>query len=143
LFGVVISPRIAKLSLPGRREFVLGVAPGILRFFQVAAGMTILFGLLLLYNMTNGDLSQLSFATAWGRSLVLGMATALVAFVLTEAVTVRALRKVIRLNQRMLPDGSEAPTDLPSAVHRAQQLTLVNAFLLLLTLAFMVSAGFY
>lgn len=143
LFGFVISPRLAKLSRPAAREFVLGVAPGILRFFQVAAGATILFGLLLLYNMTNGDFSQLSFSSIWGRSLLIGMTTALVAFVLSEAVTVRAFQRVIALNGRMRPDGSEVPPELPPAVRRAGRLALANSLLLVLTLAFMVSAGFY
>lgn len=143
LFGFVIGPRLAKLSRPASREFVLGVVPGILRFFQVIAGATILFGLLLLYNMTNGDFSQLSYSSVWGRSLLLGMATGLVAFVLSEAVTVRAFQKVVALNGRMLPDGSEVPPELPPAVGRAQRLALANTVLLVVTLGFMVSAGFY
>jgi uncharacterized membrane protein len=143
LFGFVISPSLAKLSRPASREFALGVAPGVLRFFQVIAGATILFGLLLLYNMTNGDFSQLSFSSVWGRSLLLGMTTALAAFVLTEAVTVPAFQRVVALNGRMRPDGSEVPPELPSAVHRAGRLALANVLLLMITLGLMVSAGFY
>lgn len=143
LFGFVISPRLAKLSRPAAREFVLGVAPGIVRFFQVIAIAAILFGLLLLYNMTNGDFSQLSFSSVWGRSLLLGMASALVAFVLSEAVTVRAFQRVIALNGRMRPDGSEVPPELPPAVGQAGRLALANTLLLVITLGFMVSAGFY
>lgn len=143
LFGLVIAPRLPRLSLPSSREFFVKVVPSILRFFQIVAVLTLVFGALLLYVMTSGDLRQVSTSTSWGFALTFGLPSALAVFLFSEVVTVPALKRVVDLHGKMSPDGSNVPPELPRAARRAGMTALTTLALLLLTVSFMVAAGFY
>jgi hypothetical protein len=143
MFGMVIAPRLGKLALSSSRDFVLTVLPGVLRFFQVIAGVTILFGLLLLYDMHVYDHMQLDFSTSWGFDLILGMSVALVAFLYSELVAIPVFHRIVTLNRKMGPDGSGVPPELPRTVRQAGMASLITLVLLLVTVSFMVAAGFY
>ncbi len=143
LFGFVIAPKFAKLSLPASRDFFLTIQPGIIRFFQVVAGLTVVFGLLLLYVMTYNNTAQLSFSTGWGFDVLTGAGVAVVAFVLSEFVAVPAFKKVVHLYGQIAPDGSNVPAELPRVARSAGMMATVATFLLLVTMGFMVAAGFY
>ena len=142
-FGSLFASKLGRLSPETSRDFFLLFVPGVSRFFQVVSGTTIVFGLLLLYNMTHGDLSQLGFSTGWGAEITLGMATALVAFVLGEVLMVPAASKVVAL-QRKSPATGAPPS--PEFRRTLRTLSLgggLSMALLLVTLAFMVGAGYY
>ena len=140
LFSFIIGPRLAALKPPVARDFLVTMIPAVVRFFQIVAGLTILFGLLLLGNMLNGDFSQLS--TTWGRTISAGMVVAFVAFVLSEAATSPAFMRVARAAAQITPDSPPPPT-FPALIRRAGLLGLITTLLLILTLGFMVGAGFY
>ena len=144
IFGLVIGPRLRRLALPSSGEFLAKVGPAIVSFFRATPAATILFGFLLLYNMTNGNLGQLSPSTSWGFDMTAGMSVALVAFVISEAGTVPATSKVVRMLQRMQTSGYETvPPELPKAIRLAFVSANLTFVLLLITLGFMVAAGFY
>jgi uncharacterized membrane protein len=48
MFAFVVGPALAKLSPPSSGEFLVKVVPRVVLFFQISAGTTILFGVLLL-----------------------------------------------------------------------------------------------
>lgn len=143
LFGFFVAPKLGHLPPSSSRDFFLSVVPGIARFFQAAAGATIVFGLLLLYNMTHGDLGMLGFSTAWGFDITVGMVVALLAFVVSEALAAPALVKVVRLMRSMGPNSGPPPAELPKAIRLAGSTATLTLVLLLITLGLMVSAGFY
>lgn len=144
LFGFVIAPKLSKMSLAGSRDFVLTIVPGVLRFFQVIAGLTILFGVLLLYVMTQVDHSQtLSTSNTWGWAIYAGVGVAVVAFLFSEFVAVPVFKTLVELNRRMNPDGTNVPAELPRGARRAAMVSLTALVLLLVAMSFMVAAGFY
>ncbi len=143
LFGFVIAPKFAKLSLTGSRDFFVTIQPGVIRFFQGIAGATILFGLLLLYVMTGGDFGQLTPSTSWGFDILAGMTTAIVAFVISEFLAVPSFQKLVALNRKMGADGSNVPPELHRTARYAGMMATLSVVLLLVTLGFMVAAGFY
>ena len=143
MFGFVVAPRVGQTSPPAAREFFLRVGPGVLRFFQVVPALTIVFGLLLLYNITGGDWSQLSPSTAWGFNVSLGMTFALAAVVVGEAGASPALHRLIGIFDKLGTPGGSTPDQIPSAVNRARILATASIALLLITMVFMVGAGFY
>lgn len=142
LFGFVIGPGLATLASASRDDFWLKVAPRIGRFFAVVAVLTILFGVLLLFNL--GGLALLSFSTRYGMLLSIGMAVALVAFVLSEFVTVPALFLVVRLKRQQQENAAPVP---PAQLARTLKLfeasSVLIGFLLIVSSIFMVGAGFY
>ena len=143
MFGIVIAPRLAAMPPPASREFFIKVVPTVLRFFQVVPALAVGFGLLLVANMTGGDWSMLSPNTSWGLSLSLGMTTAVAALVVGEAGASPALHRLIKLMESLGAPGGSTPDQIPPAIARSRNLALVSLVLLLLTMGFMVAAGFY
>ncbi len=143
IFGFVIAPRTAKLSLGSSRQFFVTIGPAIARYFQAVAGLTILFGLLLLYDLDTANPGQLSFGTTWGTALLFGMGTALAAFLISEFVATPALTKVVAVCRTMPDDAHEPPPELLAAGRTAGRSAFVVIVLLAVTLGFMAAAGFY
>ena len=142
LFAFVVGPALGKLSPASSGEFLLKVVPGVVRFFQVSAGLTILFGFLLLYNL--GGLALLSTTSFYGLDLTVGITLAIVAFLESEFVAVRFQLKAVRLVREMASSiQHQPPVDLPGALRMARITATVAVLLLLATSIAMVGAGFY
>ena len=142
MLGFVVGPALRRLSPASSGEFLLKVVPGVVRFFQIFAGLTVLFGALLLYNM--GGPSLLDPSTSYGLDLSIGVTFALVAFVESEFVAVPIQLKAVRLIKEMVAAGKhEPPAEFPKTQQRAVATALLTLVLLLITSVFMVGAGFY
>ncbi len=142
MFGFVIAPALAKLSPASSGEFLLMVVPGVVRFFQVVAALTILFGALLLYNL--GSLSLLSTSTSYGLDLSIGAGFAIIAFLESEFVAVPIQLKAVRQMREMVAAGKhEPPAEFPKTLRMATLTSVITLVLLFLTSIFMVGAGFY
>jgi hypothetical protein len=94
LTAFALGPNLRKMSQAASLEFNAKVLPNLERFVQASIGSTILFGLLLLYAVSNGDMSYFSSTPGQGVSvgLVLGLVTAMVAW----GVTIPSFKKVSR-----------------------------------------------
>ena len=143
MFGFIIAPRLTKLSLASSREFFVSIVPQVLRFFQVVAGLTILFGVLLLYSIISSSGGWMAQPASWRLDIEGGIAVAVVAFLYSEFVAVPVFKDVVALNLKMSADGSNVPAELPRAGRKAGVASLVTLILLLIALGFMATAGFY
>ncbi len=144
LFGFVIGPALGQLSPPASGEFFKKVVPRVVRFMQIVPGLTILFGLLLLYAFTNGDLSVVSPANSWGLKITIGMTIGLIALLTAELLAVPAFRKAVRIIGQAPPAGTQGPpAELLATLKRARISSRVTVLLLIITLVFMVGSAFY
>jgi uncharacterized membrane protein len=145
MFALVVGPGLAKLSPPSSGEFLVKVVPRVVRFFQITAGTTILFGVLFLYSYTKGDISDfLSFSTHFGLYLTIGLSLGLIAFLISEFVAVPIQLKAVRMIKEMQAAGQhQPPPDLPKTLKLAANLATLTVVLLILTSIFMVASGFY
>lgn len=145
MFAMVVAPALSKLSPASSGEFFVKVVPGIARFFQITAGTTVLFGVLLLYaGMSNGDFGALTLSSNWGVSVFLGLAIGFVAFLIAEFAAVPTFKKAVKLIKEMQASGQhEPPAELPKTIRRASLMARATVGLLFLASVFMVSAGFY
>lgn len=142
MFGFVVGPALARLSPASSGEFLVKVVPGVVRFFQVFAGLTVVFGGLLLFNM--GGLSLLNPSSSYGLDLSIGVTFALIAFVESEFVAVPIQLKAVRLIKEMIAAGKhEPPAEFPKTQRLAVATALLTLVLLLITSVCMVGAGFY
>ncbi|HXQ94518.1 MAG TPA: hypothetical protein VN864_05045 [Thermoplasmata archaeon] len=142
VFVFVVAPALSRMSPASSGEFLVKVVPGVVRFFQVFAGLTILFGFLLLYNM--GGSSLLTNSTFYGVDLSVGIVLALAAFVVSEFVAAPLQLKAVRQIQGMLASGSHTPpAEFPRTLQLASYTAILTAVLLILTSICMVGAGFY
>ena len=144
MFGFVVGPGLEKLSPSSSGEFFVKIAPRIIRFFQIVAGSTIVFGALLFYvGTSDGDL-VFSISSSWGIGVMIGLSFGFVAFLVSEFLAVPPLKKVVEMINDMQASGQkEASPELRSILRRAALIANVTVMLLLLSLVFMVSAGFY
>ncbi|MCI4368390.1 MAG: hypothetical protein L3K09_02345 [Thermoplasmata archaeon] len=142
VFGFVVAPALSKLSPASSGEFLVKVVPGVVRFFQIFAGLTVLFGALLLFNM--GGLGLLNPSTFYGVDLSVGVAFALAAFVESEFLAVPIQLKAVRLVREMVASGKhEPPAELPKTLKMATVTSVLTLILLLIASVCMVGAGFY
>jgi hypothetical protein len=145
MFGFVVAPALSKLSAASSGEFFMRIVPRIARFFQIVAGSTVLFGVLLLYTgISNGDFSALTLSSTWGISIVIGLSFGFVAFLVSEFAAVPPLKKAIKIITEMHASGQQQPPpELQETLKRAALLANTTVSLLILALICMVSAGFY
>jgi len=92
-----IAPSLRKISSTASLEFNAKVLPRIIMFVRAASGATVLFGLLLLGYVYSQDSTY--FSSAAGESVSLGIALAVVAFVVAFGMTIPAFVKVSRLSE--------------------------------------------
>jgi hypothetical protein len=144
MFGFVIGPALAKLSPSSSGEFLVKVAPRVARFFQIVAGSTILFGVLLLYAQTNGNFAALSPSTSYGLYIPIGLSIGFIAFLTSEFVPVPPILKAIRIIREMQASGQpQPPVELARTLRRATMTAYLTVLFLILTSVFMIAAGFY
>ena len=142
VFAFVVAPALSKLSPASSGEFLVKVVPSVVRFVQVFAGLTILFGFLLLYNM--GGSSLLTSSSFYSIDLSLGITFALAAFVLAEFVSAPLQLKAVHMIRDMMASGAhQPPAAFPRTLRRAGLSAMATAVLLILTSIFMIGAGFY
>jgi uncharacterized membrane protein len=145
MFALVVAPSVAKLSPPSSGEFFVKVVPKVATFFRIAALSTILFGLLLIYfGVSNGDLGPYSTSSTWGVSITIGFSFGFIAFLNSELVAVPPLQKAVKMIKEMQSSGHhQPPAELPKVLRRASLTANITVSLLIVTLIFMVAAGFY
>ena len=142
LFSFVVGPSLVGMSPAASGEFLVRVVPKVVRYFQAAAGMTVVFGLLLFYDM--GGPSLLGGSTTYGQLLSVGIVCAVAAFVEAEFFAVPAMLRAVRLARESAASGrSEQPAGFPKAIRMAALGGILAVALLILTSVFMVGAGFY
>ncbi len=142
MFAFVVGPALSRLSPASSGEFLVKVVPRVVRFFQVFAALTILFGLLLLYNL--GGPSLLSPSTSYGVDLSIGAGFAIVAFVESEFVAVPIQLQAVRMIREMLAAGQhQPPAGFPKTLRLATITATLTVVLLIFASVFMVGAGFY
>jgi uncharacterized membrane protein len=142
LFAFVIGPALAKLSPSSSGEFLVKVVPGVARFFQMVAGSTILFGLLLVYNL--GGFGVLSLSSSFDVNITIGLSIGFIAFLISEFVAIPIQLKAIKMVREMQASGQhQPPAEFPKTLNRARVTATLTVILLILTSVFMIAAGFY
>jgi hypothetical protein len=142
MFAFVVGPALAKLSPSSSGEFLLKVVPRVVRFFQIFAGTTILFGVLLLYNL--GSMPLLNPSTFYGADLTIGLSIGFIAFLVSEFVSVPIQLRAVRMVKEMQASGQhQPPAEFPKTLKRASNTATLTVLLLILASVFMVAAGFY
>lgn len=142
MFAFVVGPALAKLSPPSSGEFLVKVVPRVVRFFQIFAGTTVLFGVLPLYSL--GSLPLLDPSTFYGADLTIGLSIGFVAFLLSEFVSVTIQVKAIKMIREMQTSGQhQPPAEFPKTLRLASRTATLTVLLLVLASIFMVAAGFY
>ena len=142
VFAFVIGPSLELLAPGSRADFLIHVTPRLVRFFQIVAGTTVVFGVLLLYNL--GGPGLLDPSTTYGLLLNVAVALAVIAFVVSEALVGPAFMRGVHLLTAMAKEGArEPPAEFPRTMGRAKIYSATVLVLLLVVSVCMTGAGFY
>jgi hypothetical protein len=134
LFVSVVAPGLRSLSPTARLEFLSKVGPRAIRFFIGSSTATIVFGLALLF----------SFPGVFGTTITAGLTLGLIAYLDAMLVAIPSLRKADHLANEVLAGGQAGPPspELAKALKRGGIGSATVVVLLVITLMFMVTAGF-
>ena len=143
LTAFVVGPSLQSLAPGSRLEFMAKVMPRIIRYVEGMVAGTLLFGLLLLYFLVDGDFSALSPSTSFGAAISAGMVMAVLTTALVFTVTVPSFNKVVKIAGELLKSGGQPPPEFQKYARRARLGSVAGAVLLVLVLACMVAAGSY
>jgi len=132
----VLGPSLRSLSPSAGLEFNARILPKIIRFVNVAVGLTLVFGIGLFFAVSDQLTSTQSDEIFAGAALAL--VTAAVAF----AVTIPSFRKVIRFASEALQSGQPPSPEMMESAARARQGAIISVILLLVVLVTMIASGF-
>jgi uncharacterized membrane protein len=133
----VLGPGVRNLSQGAALEFNAKVLPRILSFVQAAIGSTLVFGLLLLYFVSD------SLTTTQSYEIYAGAGIALVTAAVVWTITVPSFKKVVKISDSVLKGERPAPPpEMMKYGKRARLSSLVGVSLLLISLSMMIASGF-
>ena len=139
IFGMLIGPTIGKLSPAARSELIIKLFPGFLRYVSVFALMTLVFGLALVLDIGNGNMSVFALSTPFGLYITSGAVLAFVTMILAFAVVIPSARKLLRLTEEMVKNSTPPPPELLKVSARMRMGAAVALILLILVLVLMVA----
>lgn len=140
--ALALGPNLRKMSPASALEFNAKVLPKLARFVQTAVGLTLLFGLVLLYQVASAAGGSSYFSTLQGEEISAGMGLALVTAALAFSVVLPSFKKVSKLSAAAIASQQPPPPEMMAYAKRAGRGAEVGLVLLLITLAAMVAAGF-
>jgi len=117
---------------------VMKLFPPFLRYVTAFSIMTVIFGVALVLDIANGNMSVFSLNTTFGLGIVTGAALAVVAIALATTVVSPSARKMLRLTEEMVKNSSPPSPELPKAAERVRVSAAIVLVLLILVLVFMV-----
>ena len=139
---VSIRPSVAKFTPQANGEFVLKVFPRFVRSVQVFSVLTLVFGPLVAYTMSNGPPNVFDLRSPWSIFITIGASLGIAAFFVVFLLLTPTAKKLGRLVLQM----QQTPQQPPPAGLRALQKRLavippLGVSLLLLAEVFMVAAA--
>jgi len=141
-FLVSIRPSLGKLSAQAGGEFMVKVLPGFVRSVQIFSVLTVVFGPLLAFTMSDGPPNVFDLVSPWSRFVTAGaslgiITLAVVFFLLTP--TAKGLVRII--SQMQMSPQQPPPAELKVLQKRMGWIPPLGVSLLLLAEACMVAAA--
>jgi uncharacterized membrane protein len=141
-FLISIRSSLPKLSPQAGAEFILKVFPRFVRSVQVFTVLTVVFGPLLAFTMSDGPPNAFDLMSPWSIFITIGASLGIIMFFVVFLLFTPTANKLVRLIWQMQQNPQQPP---PSELSRLQKrlslLPPIGATLLLMAEAFMVAAA--
>ena len=141
----IILPVFKKWSPSTRKEFLSTFMPKWIPYMLVSSIFTLLFGFLLAYNMSNGNLGSILFhVDSWASYIEIGAILGLIAFVFAEIIIIPIGKKWASLTDALAKEGKDpySSQEVMGLQKKLDTVASVGLVFLILTLIMMVAAGF-
>ena len=141
LFGMVIGPLLPSSNPATRGEVVLKLFPKYIRYSEVFALMSVVFGAALALAISGGDFSKFSPTTTWGLFISIGGTIAIITLGLAVGVIAPAAHKLVHLTEAAMKNPGPPSQDLMKTSARLKTSATAGLILLILVLVCMVAAA--
>ena len=141
VFGMVVAPLLPSFNPATRGEVVLKLFPKYVRYSEVFASMTVIFGVVLALVYSGGDFAKFSPSTTWGLLITIGATIAIIAFGLAFVVIAPTAHKLVRLTESAVKNPGPPSPDLMKTSGRLKISATIGLALLLVVLVCMVAAA--
>lgn len=141
-FLISIRSSLPKMSPQASGEFVLKVFPRFVRSVQVFTVLTVTFGPLLAYTMSDGPPNAFDLVSPWSIFVTLGASLGIIMFFVVFLLFTPTAHKMVQLIKQMQQNPQQPPpAELSKVQKRLSLLPPIGATLLLMAEAFMVAAA--
>jgi len=142
VFAMLIGPTLPTLSPGSRGELIVKLLPKYIRWGEIFAFITPIFGLSLALYISHGSMSVFTFSNPFGMYISIGALLSLVAWVVAFGFVAPTGRKVVWFtNQMMKNPGTPPPAGLLKANKRLRIASTTGLVVLFLIVACMVIAA--
>jgi hypothetical protein len=141
IFGIVIGPSLAHMTPQSRTEFFAKVIPKFLRYVEAFSIMTVVFGLITVVVLANGDYSIFSLSTSLGVFITAGAVLAVVTVGLAIGVITPTARKMSVISQGLIQKPGPPPAELPGLASRLKNSAAIGLVLLIIITVLMVAGA--
>jgi uncharacterized membrane protein len=142
IFAMLIGPTLPSLTPATRGELIVKLIPKYIRYVEIFAFVTPIFGLTLALYITHGNWSVFSPSTNFGLYISLGALLSLVMWVIAFGLVGPTARKVVYLTREMMKTpGAPPPPALPKASKRLRLTSTTGLVVMLVIVACMVKAA--
>ncbi len=138
-FVFILGPRLRTLSPPAAIEFVARVGRTTGRYAETVSGLTIVFGLILLYLYFGGDY------TKWPLTLEIGFTLGFIAFLIGLLAIAPSIGKASGIAKEFMKNPAQGPppAEFLALMKKGGISSTIATVLLLITAVFMVATAFY
>ncbi len=141
-FLVAIRPSVAKFTPQANSEFLLKVFPRFVKSVQVFTVLTIVFGPLVAYTMSDGPPNVFDLKSPWSIFVTIGASFGIAAFFVVFLLLTPTAKKLGRIVQQMQQNPQQPPPPgLRALQKRLAIIPPLGVSLLLLAEVFMVAAA--
>jgi hypothetical protein len=141
-FLISIRSTIPKLSPPAQGEFMLKVMPRYVLSVQVFTVLTVIFGPLLAFTMSDGPPNQFNIVSPWSIFVTFGASIGITMFLIVFLLFTPTTNNLIRIIRQIQQNPQQPPpAELKTLQKRIAILPPMAATLLLAAEVFMVAAA--
>ena len=142
VFGMLIGPTLPSLSPASRGELIVKLIPKYIRFAEICAFVTPIFGLTLALYITQGNWIIFSPSTNFGLFISIGAMLSLVMWVIAFALVGPTARKLVSITKEMMKNpGSPPPAALQGVSNRLRLTSTTGLVVMLIIVVCMVAAA--
>ena len=141
-FVLILGPGLRSLTPPTSLEFFAKIGSKAPRFFVGSSTLTVVFGLLLLYFVLDGDFSLLS-TTSFGTTISIGLTLGLIAYLEAAILTGPKFSKAAKLANELMKNPPQGPSaELIELQKKGGLSAIIGTIILVFAALFMVAAAF-
>jgi uncharacterized membrane protein len=141
-FVIIVETSLPKLSPQTNAELVLKVFPKFIRYAELFSGLTLIFGISLAFEISNGNLALFGLGSTWGLYVTIGASFGFATFLILFLLAAPSVNKLGKAIMQIQANPEKPPPREFQILQKRLEIGGPTALgLLSLALVFMVAAA--